>query len=89
MRLLKALLLCSLFLAGAAQAKIGWTYEECVAHWGPETGHFTFWGPDDHLYGPLEFHPCFIFKLPNAYYMMVEIQDDKVVEENFTDEPGF
>jgi hypothetical protein len=32
-----SLLLGLMLAVTAAQAKIGWTYKECVAHWGQET----------------------------------------------------
>jgi hypothetical protein len=95
MTLMFKIVLGLLFIASAAQAKIGWTYEECVAHWGHETDHII-------LHKEIEYHdwlevPLFIFHYGKRYVTVqfsvidqsFSYKDSKVLSELISDDSGF
>jgi hypothetical protein len=75
------LLAACLALASRAQARIGWTYEQCVAHWGKETSHLFLHGEE-----PPYTKPIFVFHY-HKRYVVVEFRDDKVIKETPSNSP--
>jgi hypothetical protein len=68
---------------GTAQAEIGWTYEQCVQHWGKPTDKIVF-NADD---GP---HPAAIFKYGSRYIIVYfKVKDGVDISEELTDNPKF
>jgi hypothetical protein len=93
---MEIVLLSLMLAASTAQAKIGWTYGQCVAQWGEETGHICGYNEDMGDKG--EEVPLFIFHLHGKHYLEVKFsvidglfsyEKSRVIKEWPTEESGF
>lgn len=92
MQRLILLLAGSLALALPARAKIGWTYAQCVAHWGKETDRIFL---QDGYYRTET--PLFMFRLGKRYVVVefsvidgwFSYEKSKVIKETPNDNARF
>jgi hypothetical protein len=78
--LLTLMTLASIAMAGDAHAQIGWTLNQCRAHWGKETDFIVL----NACPPPQETRPIYVFHYGKRYIVVNLGENGKVIKQTIT-----